>query len=148
MFVAIGAFTFVSLTPGALYAHEGDEQGQEPVAQAENTDQDQGQAASPYKYTAQPGDSYSEIARKAVQTYGFNKNVSLSNAQIVAAETFLTLEAGSPHLSVGQTVEISEASVKAAVEKAQALDQASLARWDKYTVNVDFNTNNVGESHS
>lgn len=137
LFLAVGAFTVVGLTPTKVNAQEAAEQTQE------NTE---APAASPYSYTAQPGDSFTKIARKAVQTYGFNKNVNLSQAQIVAAETFLTNDAGQPSITVGQSVTLTEDAVKSAVEKAQALDAAALARWEKYVAFVDFNTNNVGES--
>ena len=114
----------------------------QPEAQQAETE---GQPAA-YTYTAQPGDSYAKIARKAVQTYGINKNVSLSQAQIVAAETYLTLKAGSPVLSVGQSVSISEADIEAAVQRAQGLSEATLKRWETYAAGVDFNTDNVGEA--
>ena len=120
-------------------AQEGESQPEEQQAQTE------GQPAA-YTYTAQPGDSYAKIARKAVQTYGINKNVNLSQAQIVAAETYLTLKAGSPVLSVGQSVSISEADIQAAVERAQGLSEATLKRWESYAAGVDFNTDNVGEA--
>lgn len=145
LFVAVGAFAFTSLTPSTTVAHEGEDHSEE-VAQAENNEGSEAEAKSPYSYTTQSGDSYTKIARKAVQTYGVNNNVNLSGAQIVAAETFLTNEAGSPSLTTGQEVSISEASVKAAVEKAQGLDETTLARWEKYVKYVNFDTNNVGES--
>lgn len=99
-----------------------------------------------YSFVAQSGDSWTKLARKAVQTFGIRNNVSLSEAQIVAAETFLTSDAGFPDLNLGQEVELSPEVVKAAVEKAQALDEAAVARWQKYVPYVDFNTDHVGQS--
>lgn len=110
--------------------------------------EDTKKAEATYTYTAQPGDSYSVLARKAIQTYGIKNKVNLSQGRILYAETNLTQEAGSPLLIQGQKVEIKESTVKNWVEKAKALsnDQASL--WDTYTVGVNFNTNNAGESRS
>ena len=101
-----------------------------------------------YAYIAQPGDSYSKIARKAVQTYGLKHKVDLSQSRIMYAETNLTQEADSPLLLQGQKVEIKESAVMNWVEKAKDLNNDQAAKWDKYTVGVNFKTDNVGESRS
>lgn len=98
-----------------------------------------------YNYVAQPGDSYSEMARKAVQTYGKKYNVKLTLGQILFAETNMTQQAGSPYLNQGQQISIQESTVKSWVEKAQKLDAATIALWNQYVPGVDFNTNDVGE---
>lgn len=99
-----------------------------------------------YNYTAQSGDSYTKIARKAVQTYGLRNKVNLSGAQIIFAETNLTQEASSPLLNLGQNVSVEEAKVKSWVEKAQKLTDSEKAAWDYYVQFVDFNTNAIGQS--
>src|SRR5215216_3319748 len=105
--VMIGAFVFVAFRPSVAYAQD------------QQTDQNQAdENTSTYNYVAQSGDSYSKMARKAVQTYGINKQVNLSGAQIVAAETFLTTDADSPELNIGEEVKVSESAVDAAVKKA------------------------------
>lgn len=147
LFAAVGAFAFSMLaSPVNATAHEGEDHT-DTVAQAD-TDQQQTeeQTASPYRFTAQRGDSYTKIARKSVQIYGIDNEVSLSQAEIVAAETFLSSEANFPAVGAGENVEISQDAVKAAVEKAQGLDDAAKARWQKYVPSVDFNTDHVGES--
>lgn len=116
-----------------------------------NTNKDKKTKASKevtYTYVAQPGDSYSKIARKAVQTYGLKHKVDLSQSRIMYAETNLTQEADSPLLLQGQKVEIKESVIKSWVEKAKDLSNDQAAKWDKYTVGVNFNTDNVGESRS
>lgn len=100
---------------------------------------------SNFNYVAQPGDSYSLMARKAIQTYGITNKVNLSNAQIIFAETNLTQAAGSPVLVKGQKVEIKQADVKNWIEKAQKLTKEQQAAWDVYAKNANFNTNNVGQ---
>lgn len=112
---------------------------------AEEPQQEQTAATGTYQYVAQPGDSYTEIARKAVQTYGIINDVSLSEAQIVAAETKLTQAAGEPLLEIGQQVTIDESAVEDAVSQVQELDEATLALWATYVPSVDFNTDAVGE---
>lgn len=97
-----------------------------------------------YNYTAQAGDSYSVLARKAIQTYGINNNVNLSGAQIIYAETGLTQEASATLLEVGQSVEISEDSVRSWVDKAQDLSEADQQAWDYYVSFVDFDTSANG----
>ncbi|EDK72395.1 hypothetical protein TM7_0480 [candidate division TM7 genomosp. GTL1] len=99
-----------------------------------------------YSYEAQGGDSYSLIARKAVQTYGKKHNVKLSGAQIVFAETNLTLTAGSPLLSKGQKVDVKESVVKSWVEKAGSLSKTAEAAWETYAQYADFNTDGIGEA--
>jgi hypothetical protein len=103
-------------------------------------------AAVTYKYVAQPGDSYTKMARKAVQTYGKKHKAEVSLAGVIFAETKLTKEAGSPKLSVGQNVEISEQTVKSWIEQAQKLTTAQQSAWNYYVQFVDFNTDRVGQA--
>ncbi len=95
-------------------------------------------------YTAQPGDSYTVLARKAVQAYASATGEKVSKAQIVAAETFLTVDAGSPLLEVSQKVTIDKGVVAKAVAKAQALTAAEVAAWQVYVPYVNFDTSNNG----
>ena len=99
-----------------------------------------------YQYVAQAGDSYSLMARKAIQTFGITSKTSLSRAQIIFAETHMTQEAKSPVLNLGQKVSIEESAVKSWVEKAQKLSAAQQKAWDVYAQYADFNTNRVGQA--
>jgi hypothetical protein len=101
-----------------------------------------------YNYTAQAGDSYTVLARKAVQTYGANEKVQLTSAQIVAAETQLTVNAGSIELNEGQTVAIAKSAVKTAVDSAKKLGADVLAAWEVYVPSVDFNTSAAGQTQT
>lgn len=147
LLAVFGAFVFAAVNPSVAVAHEGEDHSHE-VAQADTEQSDEDDNDAPYRFTAQSGDSYTKIARKSVQIYGINNNVNLSQAQIVAAETFLTSGAGFPAINEGAVVELNADTVKAAVEKAQGLDDAAKARWEKYVPSVDFNTNNVGEARA
>lgn len=135
-------------------AHEGEDHSKDQ-AQAE-TDQEQGEenkdeqkdnnAEDSYTYKAQPGDSYTEMARKAVQTYGVNNNVNLSQAGIVFAETNLTNETNIGLLAIGQEVTIPQELVKKYVEAAEKLSEVEQKAWATYVPGVDFNTNSVGQA--
>jgi hypothetical protein len=102
-------------------------------------------SSATYSYTAQPGDSYSLMARKAVQTYGKKYKVNLSGAKILFAEAHLALAAGMPYLDLDQKVEMPESLVKQWVDSAQKLSPTEEAAWNYYTQFVDFNTNRVGQ---
>lgn len=109
-----------------------------------NQSQSKAKAEDVYKYTAQSGDSFTLMARKAVQDYSKSNKSNLSQAQIVYAETNLTQTAGSPYLEVGQAVSIKKADVKSVVDKAKKLTDAEKAAWQQYVAGVDFDTSAVG----
>lgn len=98
-----------------------------------------------YVYVAQAGDSYSKMARKAVQTYGLKYKKNTTAAGIVFAETNLTQLAGSPLLDEGETVTFAESTVKEWFEKSLELTDAQIDAWNYYVPWVEFNTNNIGE---
>lgn len=91
-------------------------------------------------YTAQMGDSYTVLARKAVQAYAHDSGVTLKPAQIIAAETHLTVDADSPYLDYGQKVTLDKSVVSKAVADAQALSADELAAWEMYVPYVIFDT--------
>lgn len=121
-----------------------DFQQREPGMQTEQAPAPE--AAEDYRYTAQAGDSYTLMARKALQTYGINNNVDLSLAEIVMAETNMTIQAGQPLLTVGQQVTVPASLVNKWVQQAQAMNAAQEAAWQHYVPGVNFNTNKVGEA--
>lgn len=122
-----------------VMAHES-EQGHSHDEESNQDDQ-----SVMYSYIAQPGDSYSLMARKAIQTYGLTNDVELSEAGILYAETNLTQQSGSPRLEVGQRVEISETAVAEWAGLAKELSDEQLASWDYYTQFANFNTDSVGQ---
>ena len=116
----------------------------EESAPADESESDTDNAGT-YSYTAQPGDSYSVLARKAVQTYGIINDVSLTRAEIIAAETFLTQESNQGLLNEGQSVTFDTAQVKSAMDRAQDLSDGEKAIWATYIPYVEFDTRNFGE---
>lgn len=101
-------------------------------------------AAESFTYTAQPGDSYSVMARKAMQNYLSEANDTLSNAQIVFAETNLTQLAKSPYLEIGDKVTLAKSTLKEWTDKAKTLTTDQIANWNFYAQFANFDTSAVG----
>lgn len=125
--------------------NNGDNEEARESEETEEAVDDEEEANVLYEYVAQPGDSYTKMARKAAQTYGLKFDVSLTSAQIIFVETNLTQVAGSPLLELGEEVAIDEAVVGEWVEAAGELSDSEEAAWAAYAPSVDFNTDNVGE---
>lgn len=130
-----------TLVPATVSAHDDEDQ-----ATTSSKDSKKDADHITYSYMAQANDSYSVIARKAIQTYGIKNKVKLSKAKILAAETWLTQDAKSPILNLGEKVQIDETKVKEAVDKSTKLSAAAESAWNVYAVGVDFNTNAVGQA--
>lgn len=141
--ISLGVILLAAATAVAILAYQASRMPN--VSAQENNNQQSENKDDSYTYKAQPGDSYTEIARKAVQTYGIDNNVNLTQAGIVFAETNLTNDAGSPELEVGQEVKISKGSVKKYAEEAGKLSDSQQKAWNYYVAFVDFNTNSVGQ---
>lgn len=141
-----GFLLAVSIVSAQASALEGKEQADGQAMTHQETTATNQSADDSYTYKAQTGDSYSEMARKAVQTYGVNNSVNLSGAQIIYAETILTNEAKAADLNIGQEVKISKDAVKKQVEAAQKLTEAQQKAWNYYIQFVDFDTDHVGQA--
>lgn len=135
--LACGVIVFNGTTATAQ-GNEESVQEQTETAEQENVN------TGSYEYTAKSGDSYTVLARKAIQTYGIVNSVELSPAQIIYAETNLTLEADSPLLNVREEVSIDGNLVEAWVKKAQNLNPKAEKMWQPYVADVDFDTSNNG----
>ena len=117
----------------------------QPTTPAATSSEPKAASSDPsYSYIAQPGDSYTKMARKAIQTYGKKAKVNISQAGIIFAETNLTIQAGSPILEISQKVEFKESVVKSWVEKALKLTDAEKSAWNYYVQFVNFNTDKIG----
>lgn len=90
-------------------------------------------AEGDFVYTAKSGDSYTELARSSVIKFDQeSEDVSLNAAQVTAAETWVTQEAGSPAINVGEEVIVSRTSVEKFAAQAGGLDDAAKSRWQSY----------------
>lgn len=98
-----------------------------------------------YSYVANAGDSYTQLVRKAVQTYGIIHEVDLGEGRIVAIETIASERSGWPMLNEGQTVGFSENLVKSWIDEAMKLGDSDVAAWATYAPYIDFDTRHIGE---
>lgn len=100
--------------------------------------QSDAKAPKQYSFTAAEGDSYTVLVRNAIQSYAKTQGLKLGAAQIIAAETTLAQDAGSPLLEIGQKVTLKTTAVHNAVKKAQALSAEDLAAWETYVPYVQL----------
>lgn len=145
--IAVASFIIVLaallLLTMSVSAHE---EGEEVEPTTVTTSAESSVNEGTYDYVAQPGDSYSLMARKAMQTYGIESSINLSGAQIIFAETNLTIAAGSPVLNLGDKVSLSRHLVSEWSEKAKSLTEEQQAAWQVYANMANFSTDAVGES--
>lgn len=73
-----------------------------------------------YTYTAVLGDSYTALARDAINKYSTENNIKITDDQVLATEVQLANEAGSPMLDVGQTVSIPQSSLSSVIPKNES----------------------------
>lgn len=121
-------------------------QADEPKqAKTEKTETKKVAQINDYTYTANDGDSYSAMVRKAVQTYGIVNGIDLGTARIIYIETMMSQDSANPYLWVGQKMTIKGSDVKKWVDKSLKLGNQDLAAWQTYAPYVNFNTDSVGE---
>lgn len=127
----VKAATQNASTDSATQSHESDKSKENTPAK--NTQQTQATTTSvDYSATASPGDSYTLHARTAIAKYLQENKRTLSPEQRVAAESYVTVAAGSPSLDLGQTVTITTKTIADAVSRASSLstdEQAAWAQW-------------------
>ncbi len=111
--------------------------GTSPSASAES------ETSGDYVYIAKAGDSYTELARSSVIKFDQSTDeFELNTAQVTAAETWVTQEAGSPQINLGSQVTVSKASVEKFAKQAAELTDSAKGRWQKY---ADASSISVGE---
>lgn len=137
LLLLVGLSTVLIVSSGETATAQGNDQPQQSEQQQDTQEQS-------YTYTAKDGDSYTVLARKAVQTYGIDNQVDLSGAEIIFVETNLTQKAGAPVLEVGEEVSIDRTDVEEWVKKAQELSEPQETLWNQYVAGVDFDTSNNG----
>lgn len=95
------------------------EEPTEAATEATDTDSSPAPATdgSTYEFTAQAGDSYTAMARQALERYSSKHKVDTASYHALAAEVALVNTAGAPLLEVGQVVQISEGDIAAAVKE-------------------------------
>lgn len=129
-----GVFT----SPVDTYAHDGEDHSAQEF-KTKTADE------KIYSYTANAGDSYTQLVRKAVQTYGILHKEDLGTARIVSIETTASKQAGWPLLAEGQVVSFGESTIKTWVNQAMKLSDADVAAWATYAPYINFDTRDIGE---
>ena len=127
----VKAATQNASTDSATQSHESDKSKENTPAK--NTQQTQATTTSvDYGATASPGDSYTLHARTAIAKYLQENKRTLSPEQRVAAESYVTVAAGSPSLEIGQTVTITTKTIADAVSRASSLSTDKQAAWAQW----------------
>lgn len=143
--VRIGGGFIVAIAVAAVVLTGTQVQAAEQKAAPKTEQKSDKKAEKTYTYVAQLGDTYTQLVRKAVQTYGIINNKELGKARIVAIETKAADEASWPELAVGQKVSFTEAQIKSWVDGAMKLSKADVAAWRTYVPYIDFDTRSIGE---
>lgn len=110
----------------------------EQKSEAEQKAKEEAAQKGEVSVTASAGDSYTGVVRGAITAYLKDSGVKATAAQRIAAETFLTQDAGAPVLEIGQKVTVQKDDVANAVKKATSLSASDLAAWEVYVPNVVF----------
>ncbi len=116
-----------------------------PAVKAEQQKQESKTDEAKYSYVAQAGDSYTQLVRKAVQTYGIQNKKDIGQARIVAIETKASEKAGWPLLAEGQKVTFKQSQIKTWVDEAMKMPANDVAAWQTYVQYVSFDTRSIGE---
>lgn len=69
-----------------------------------------------FTYIAEPGDSYTVLADRAVQKYAAENKLTITEAQQLQAAATLAANAGSPWLEIGQEIAIQQSDVSVTIQ--------------------------------
>lgn len=94
---------------------QAEENAQENPEPQKTTNETTGDKTKSYTHNAEPGDSYTAIARRSIKQYATENNLQLSPDQIEGTASKLAINAGSPFLEIGQTVTIAQGDISALV---------------------------------
>ncbi len=75
-----------------------------PQEEQKTTPQPEDQKTTVFTFKAQPGASYTALAREAVRKYALENSITLNDAQVEKTAARLAYDAGSPLLDIGQVV--------------------------------------------
>ena len=104
-------------------------------------------AAGEHTFTATAGDSYTGLARQAVDEYADVHNLQLTDAERLDAEVALANDAGAPYLEIGQKVTIADSAVAAALPAQTETTDTDSAE-AKSTKSDDTKTQSKDAQHS
>lgn len=97
-----------------------------------------------YEYKTPKGCSLSLLARRSLQLYDqADDKVSLSEAQIIYAETNIVSGIGPRLLNVDEVVKINKSLVEDFAKKSQDLSAAKIAAWQSYAKRANFKLDDI-----
>lgn len=116
---------------------------QEEQAPAQNEQK----ASQNYDYVAKRSNNLTLLVRRSLQLYDeSNGQISLSEAQIVYAETNIVRQLGSYGLNVGQEVNVPADLVAQFATSSQNLSEAQVAAWGRYARVASFDLSHIQPS--
>jgi hypothetical protein len=101
-----------------------------------------------YTYTAVLGDSYTALARDAINKYATENNMTITDEQLLVAEVQLANDAGLPMLDVGQTISIAESSLSSILPNISSAVVGDVSPDKDKEISKDFEaTAETGDSY-
>lgn len=97
----------------------------------ENTDIQKSETRITIKANA--GDGVTHLARRAVEEYSKDKEITLSKEQKIYAETVLKNKYYKHHLNLSQEVQFEFSDLEEIIQKAQNLSENEIKAWSKYS---------------
>lgn len=131
-----GAFLF-GLKATSI-AHEGEQQVNiaQDIAQQDNNSQ----TPEDYQYSTPAGCSLSLLTRRSLQLYDqSDTSLTLSEPQIIYAETNIVKRLGRRLLNINEKVTIDKSVVEEFAKKSQGLSAGSITAWEQYAKRANFN---------
>jgi hypothetical protein len=97
-----------------------------------------------FDYTAERSNNLTLLVRRALQIYDENDDsLSLSEAQVIYAETNVVHELGAYQLDVGQEVSVPTDLVAKYAASSQELSEGRLAAWNRYARRARFDLSGI-----
>lgn len=130
-----GAFLF-GLQATSI-AHEGEQHvdAAQNIAQQDNNSE----APKDYEYTTPAGCSLSLLTRRSLQLYDqSDSSLTLSEPQIIFAETNIVKRLGSRLLNINEKVTIEKSVVEEFAKQSQGLSAGSITAWERYAKRANF----------
>lgn len=105
------------------------------VETQENQETDQSSPVNSYKFSAQPGEGITHLARKALKEYlddNSSAGLGLRAEHKIYIEDYLKDLRGEGLLEIGEEIEFSTNEINSAVEMAQGLSDSQLSNLSQY----------------
>lgn len=113
------------------------------------TPQDKPADSQNYDYVAKKSNNLTLLVRRSLQLYDeSNDQITLSEAQIIYAETNIVRDLGSYGLDIGQMVSVPGELLAKYAQSSQSLSPSQIAAWDRYVRVAQFDLSNIQPSNA